>query len=412
MACERDHRGVVGAEFRAREVHARAGCVDRPGECRAQPAVDADAARDGQSVDARLAQRSQGLRDQCVDHRVLEAARHVRAGRVVEHASAYGDDHGGLESAEAEIEPWPVEHRARKLDGAGAAALGERRERGPAGVAEVEEFRRLVEGLSCRIVQRLSEDAVPPKARYFHQHRVPARDLQGHEREIRRVRLQRRRQEMPFEVVHADDRHAPGIAQRAGEAGADQQRANQTRPGGIGNPVNGLSRQPGLGQGVVNHRQQALNVLAGGELGDDAAVLRVQRDLAEDAVGEQALMAVVEGDRGLVAGGFDAEDQHGPRFLIFRGQVTTIPALSPGVPGAVQGSVEVRMPSVRIRENEYFDAALRRFKRACEKAGVLTELRRREFYEKPTQERKRKKAAAIKRHLKRNSRDGSRGAMR
>jgi ribosomal protein S21 len=51
------------------------------------------------------------------------------------------------------------------------------------------------------------------------------------------------------------------------------------------------------------------------------------------------------------------------------------------------------MPSVRIKENEYFDAALRRFKRACEKAGVLTELRRREFYEKPTQERKRKKAA-------------------
>jgi small subunit ribosomal protein S21 len=63
------------------------------------------------------------------------------------------------------------------------------------------------------------------------------------------------------------------------------------------------------------------------------------------------------------------------------------------------------MPSVRVRENEYFDAALRRFKRACEKAGVLTELRRREFYEKPTQERKRKKAAAVKRHMKRASRD-------
>ena len=67
-----------------------------------------------------------------------------------------------------------------------------------------------------------------------------------------------------------------------------------------------------------------------------------------------------------------------------------------------------RMPSVRIKENEYFDAALRRFKRACEKAGVLTELRRREFYEKPTQERKRKKAAAVKRHLKRVSRETSR----
>ena len=63
------------------------------------------------------------------------------------------------------------------------------------------------------------------------------------------------------------------------------------------------------------------------------------------------------------------------------------------------------MPSVRVRENEYFDAALRRFKRAGEKAGVLTELRRREFYEKPTQERKRKKAAAVKRHQKRSTRD-------
>ncbi|HHQ13566.1 MAG TPA: 30S ribosomal protein S21 [Chromatiales bacterium] len=63
------------------------------------------------------------------------------------------------------------------------------------------------------------------------------------------------------------------------------------------------------------------------------------------------------------------------------------------------------MPSVRIKENEHFDAALRRFKRACEKAGILTEVRRREFYEKPTQERKRKKAAAIKRQMKRTSRE-------
>ena len=63
------------------------------------------------------------------------------------------------------------------------------------------------------------------------------------------------------------------------------------------------------------------------------------------------------------------------------------------------------MPNVRVKENEPFEIAIRRFKRACEKAGILTELRRREFYEKPTQERKRKKAAAVKRHLKRSSRD-------
>jgi len=74
----------------------------------------------------------------------------------------------------------------------------------------------------------------------------------------------------------------------------------------------------------------------------------------------------------------------------------------------ISEETDFRMPSVRIKENEYFDAALRRFKRACEKAGVLTELRRREFYEKPTQERKRKKAAAIKRHMKRMSREAAR----
>ncbi|KAA3627055.1 MAG: 30S ribosomal protein S21 [Proteobacteria bacterium] len=58
------------------------------------------------------------------------------------------------------------------------------------------------------------------------------------------------------------------------------------------------------------------------------------------------------------------------------------------------------MPSVRVKENEPFDVALRRFKRACEKAGTLTEVRRREFYEKPTEIRKRKAAAAVKRHQK------------
>ena len=59
------------------------------------------------------------------------------------------------------------------------------------------------------------------------------------------------------------------------------------------------------------------------------------------------------------------------------------------------------MPSVRLKENEPFEVAIRRFKRTIEKAGLLTELRSREFYEKPTAERKRKHAAAVQRHHKR-----------
>lgn len=66
------------------------------------------------------------------------------------------------------------------------------------------------------------------------------------------------------------------------------------------------------------------------------------------------------------------------------------------------------MPDVKVREGEPFDIALRRFKRACEKAGIIAEVRRREFYEKPTQVRKRKKAAAVKRHAKKVSRENLR----
>jgi small subunit ribosomal protein S21 len=61
------------------------------------------------------------------------------------------------------------------------------------------------------------------------------------------------------------------------------------------------------------------------------------------------------------------------------------------------------MPSVKIRDHESFDGAMRRFKRACEKAGIPSKLRQIEFYEKPTAKRKRKRSAAIKRQQKRMS---------
>jgi small subunit ribosomal protein S21 len=66
------------------------------------------------------------------------------------------------------------------------------------------------------------------------------------------------------------------------------------------------------------------------------------------------------------------------------------------------------MPSIRVKDNEPFEVALRRFRRACEKAGVFAEVRQREFYEKPTTVRKRKAAAARKRELKKLSRISSR----
>ena len=58
------------------------------------------------------------------------------------------------------------------------------------------------------------------------------------------------------------------------------------------------------------------------------------------------------------------------------------------------------MPGITIREGDSFEAALKKFKKQCEKAGILAEVRKREAYEKPSVKRKKKDIAARKRSTK------------
>jgi len=58
------------------------------------------------------------------------------------------------------------------------------------------------------------------------------------------------------------------------------------------------------------------------------------------------------------------------------------------------------MSEVRLKDNETLDSALRRFKRQCAKAGVLSEVRKREHYESPSVRRRKKSEAARKRKFK------------
>ena len=58
------------------------------------------------------------------------------------------------------------------------------------------------------------------------------------------------------------------------------------------------------------------------------------------------------------------------------------------------------MPGIKIKENESFENALKRFKKQCEKTGILSEIRKREHYEKPSIKKKKKAIAARKRALK------------
>jgi small subunit ribosomal protein S21 len=58
------------------------------------------------------------------------------------------------------------------------------------------------------------------------------------------------------------------------------------------------------------------------------------------------------------------------------------------------------LPLVHVKEDESFENALRRFKRKCEKSGILSELKKRQHYEKPSMKRKRKAIAARKKVLR------------
>ena len=66
------------------------------------------------------------------------------------------------------------------------------------------------------------------------------------------------------------------------------------------------------------------------------------------------------------------------------------------------------MPGVRVNEDEPFEISLRSFKKQCEKAGILSEVRKRQFYEKPSVRRKKKSMAARKRSAKNFRRDNNR----
>ena len=58
------------------------------------------------------------------------------------------------------------------------------------------------------------------------------------------------------------------------------------------------------------------------------------------------------------------------------------------------------MPIVKVRESEPFDNALRKFKKQCDRAGILSEVKKREYYDKPSVKKKKKSIAARKKAAK------------
>ena len=116
---------------------------------------------------------------------------------------------------------------------------------------------------------------------------------------------------MPFQVVDADRRLVQRIGERAGDAGADQQRAGKPRTARVGDAVQVARRDACRGERLLGQRHHAAHVVARRQFRHDAAIGLVHRDLRMQRLREQTAFRVVHGHAGFVAGGLDAEDAHG-----------------------------------------------------------------------------------------------------
>ena len=137
--------------------------------------------------------------------------------------------------------------------------------------------------------------------------------------------------DVAFEVVDGEEGFREGEGEGFGVGDADEEGAGESWAVGDGDGVEipeakAGERFGGFGDGGADDRDDVAEVLPGGELGDDAAVVCVEGDLAGDHVREGFGAVANDSGGGLVAGGLDAEDQAGSLrgigHLIILGEVT------------------------------------------------------------------------------------------
>ncbi len=116
---------------------------------------------------------------------------------------------------------------------------------------------------------------------------------------------------MTLEMVNANDRFAERECQRRCDACADQQRARQTRPLRVCDPIEIGQPDVRLRKHALGQRNDAPDMIARREFRHDTPITLVNRDLRMQRMREQAPVRVEYGYTGFVAGGFDAEDAHG-----------------------------------------------------------------------------------------------------
>jgi hypothetical protein len=132
-------------------------------------------------------------------------------------------------------------------------------------------------------------------------------------------------------VMDAERRPTQRGGQRTGDACADEKSAGEPRTARVGNDVDGGQRQAGSIKHFAGERQDASDVIARGQLRDDAAVGSVQVDLAVQRLRDQARYMTIarfdQGNSGLIARCLDTQDLHVPSVERWWQRATGAPAL-------------------------------------------------------------------------------------
>ena len=274
--------------------------------------VGADAAADGEHLAVGRLQRAQRLHAQALDDGLLHGAGDIRAQRVIQDPVAHRVQHRGLEPGKTELQSRAVQHRPRKLEGAGAALRGDPRQLRATRVGQAQELRGLVEGLPGRIVAGLPEQPVGADALDLDQHGCGRRRPAARHAEKAAAQAPAA---APADAPPDDGRPAPAPPRRRPGSGARaapvSSAPDQAGAGGIGDAIQLAGRGPGGAQHLAQQRQQPLDMVAGGQFRHHPAVDAVQLDLAENGVRQQAAFAVEHGGGAFITGGFEGEDFHG-----------------------------------------------------------------------------------------------------
>ena len=215
-----------------------------------------------------------------------------------------------------------MRHRTRERDrrAFGVAASSQGVDARAARIAEAEQLGGLVERLAGRVVARVAPSSRMSRRGEAHvdavKRGVPARHQEPDERQRRRrrdvaVTTQIDSEQVPDEVIDADQRFAarPGEAFREPEA--DEERAREAGPRGHGDAVDVAEPDAGAGERFADDGGDRSDVIARGDLRDDAAVRRMELDLTLDDVAKDHAPSPVTTAAAVSSHArLDAEDVH------------------------------------------------------------------------------------------------------